>query len=99
DAGGAAAGARGGAGGPGPRPDDTRRRRLLARARGPGDHPQRKEVTMTEAVARFSGVTKRFGKVTALAGLSLAIPRGSVVGLLGRNAAGKTTALRCGWSP
>jgi ABC-2 type transport system ATP-binding protein len=50
---------------------------------------------MTEAAAHFSGVTKRFGKVTALAGLSLAIPRGSVVGLLGRNAAGKTTALRC----
>jgi ABC-2 type transport system ATP-binding protein len=49
---------------------------------------------MTTA-ARFSNVSKRFGPVEALSGLTLDIPRGSVVGLLGRNGAGKTTALRC----
>jgi ABC-2 type transport system ATP-binding protein len=50
---------------------------------------------MTNDAVQFSNVAKRFGKVDALAGLTLAIPKGSVVGLLGRNGAGKTTALRC----
>ena len=50
---------------------------------------------MTNDAVQFSEVRKRFGKVDALAGLTLAIPKGSVVGLLGRNGAGKTTALRC----
>ena len=50
---------------------------------------------MTNDAVQFSNVRKRFGKVDALAGLTLAIPKGSVVGLLGRNGAGKTTALRC----
>jgi ABC-2 type transport system ATP-binding protein len=50
---------------------------------------------MTNDAVQFLDVKKRFGKVDALAGLTLAIPKGSVVGLLGRNGAGKTTALRC----
>ncbi|MDB4981692.1 MAG: ytrB 1 [Myxococcales bacterium] len=50
---------------------------------------------MTEVVAQLAGVSKAYGKIQALRGLTLAIPRGSVVGLLGRNAAGKSTALRC----
>jgi ABC-2 type transport system ATP-binding protein len=50
---------------------------------------------MTNDAARFVNVSKRFGKSDALAGLTLAIPKGSVVGLLGRNGAGKSTALRC----
>ncbi|HET6151021.1 MAG TPA: ABC transporter ATP-binding protein [Polyangia bacterium] len=50
---------------------------------------------MTEVSARFSNVHKRFGDVDALSGLELSIPRGSVVALLGRNGAGKSTALRC----
>jgi ABC-2 type transport system ATP-binding protein len=50
----------------------------------------------TEAPAvELSGVTKRFPKVIALAGLTLTVPKGRVLGLLGRNAAGKSTALRC----
>jgi ABC-type multidrug transport system ATPase subunit len=40
------------------------------------------------------GLVKRFGKTTALAGLDLSVPRGSVFGLLGPNGAGKTTAVR-----
>jgi ABC-2 type transport system ATP-binding protein len=40
------------------------------------------------------GLVKRFGKTSALAGLDLVVPRGSVFGLLGPNGAGKTTAVR-----
>lgn len=43
----------------------------------------------------FAEVRKSFGSVTALDGLSLDIPQGGIHTLLGRNGAGKTTALRC----
>lgn len=39
------------------------------------------------------GLVKRYGKVTALDGLDLAVPQGSVLALLGPNGAGKTTAV------
>ena len=41
-----------------------------------------------------SGLVKRFGDVTALDGLDLVVPKGTVLGLLGPNGAGKTTAVR-----
>jgi oleandomycin transport system ATP-binding protein len=40
------------------------------------------------------GLAKRFGKTTALAGVDLAAPPGTVLGLLGPNGAGKTTVVR-----
>jgi ABC-2 type transport system ATP-binding protein len=43
---------------------------------------------------RASGLVKRYGDVTALAGVDLAVPEGSVLGLLGPNGAGKTTVVR-----
>ena len=39
-------------------------------------------------------VTKRFGKSLAVAGVSVAIPRGQFVGIIGRSGAGKSTTLR-----
>jgi ABC-2 type transport system ATP-binding protein len=42
-----------------------------------------------------SGLSKRFGKVQAVDGLSFTVEAGSVTGFLGPNGAGKTTTLRC----
>ena len=42
-----------------------------------------------------SGLTKRFGSVTALDGLGFSVRPGVVTGFLGPNGAGKTTTLRC----
>jgi ABC-2 type transport system ATP-binding protein len=42
----------------------------------------------------ISGLTKRFGGVTAVDGLSFSAAPGSVTGFLGPNGAGKTTTLR-----
>jgi oleandomycin transport system ATP-binding protein len=41
-----------------------------------------------------TGLVKRFGDTTALDGVDLAAPQGSVLGVLGPNGAGKTTAVR-----
>jgi ABC-2 type transport system ATP-binding protein len=45
-------------------------------------------------VLRFDGVTKRFGQTVALDNLTMTLEQGEIVGLLGSNGAGKTTALR-----
>jgi ABC-2 type transport system ATP-binding protein len=49
---------------------------------------------MPETLIQLEGVSKRFGKVTALDDLSLEVPEGTVCGLLGPNGSGKTTAIR-----
>ncbi|MFO7777692.1 MAG: ATP-binding cassette domain-containing protein, partial [Nitriliruptoraceae bacterium] len=46
------------------------------------------------AVIEAEGLSKRYGSVTALDGLDLAVPAATVLGLLGPNGAGKTTAVR-----
>ena len=49
---------------------------------------------MAEPAVSMSELTKAFGRMRAVDGLSLAIPAGEIYGLLGPNGAGKTTALR-----
>ncbi len=49
---------------------------------------------MTGPALAFEDVTRTFGKVVALDRLTLAVEPGTVLGLIGRNGAGKTTALR-----
>jgi lipooligosaccharide transport system ATP-binding protein len=43
---------------------------------------------------RLRGVVKRYGPITAVAGLDLELPEGSCVGLLGPNGAGKSTTMK-----
>ncbi|MCX4781579.1 ABC transporter ATP-binding protein [Streptomyces sp. NBC_01264] len=43
----------------------------------------------------FSGLTKKFGRVVGVEGLTLTVQAGEVFGFLGPNGAGKTTTLRC----
>src|SRR6185436_16061900 len=49
---------------------------------------------MTIDAITVEGLRKRFGSVEALTGVDFSVPRGSLVGLLGPNVAGKTTAIR-----
>ena len=48
---------------------------------------------MPEPALETSGLTKRYGDVTALADLDLRVERGEVFGFLGPNGAGKTTTI------
>ena len=43
---------------------------------------------------RMTGVTKTFGRMTAVADLDLEVPRGGLYGFIGPNGAGKTTTIR-----
>ena len=49
---------------------------------------------MSESVISVTDVTRRFGAKTALARVSLSMPRGAVYGLVGANGAGKTTLIK-----
>jgi ABC-2 type transport system ATP-binding protein len=44
---------------------------------------------------RIQGLTRRYGKLTAVDGLDLEVRPGELLGFLGPNGAGKTTTLRC----
>ena len=49
---------------------------------------------MSDSVITVSELTRRFGATTALASVSLSMPRGAVYGLVGANGAGKTTLIK-----
>src|SRR5438132_9058880 len=49
---------------------------------------------VVESVIDVSQLTRRFGGTTALASVSLSLPRGAVYGLVGENGAGKTTLIK-----
>lgn len=48
----------------------------------------------TLPVVETRDLTKRFGDLTALDGVDLAVPERSIVGFVGPNGAGKTTAMK-----
>ncbi len=59
---------------------------LRPAATGPGQ-------ALSPAIAA-QGLTKRYGPLAAVEGLSMTVPRGAIVGFLGPNGAGKTTTIR-----
>ena len=50
---------------------------------------------MTDAAVMLDHLTVRYGKLTAVADVSLGIPKGCVYALLGRNGSGKSSTVRC----
>jgi ABC-2 type transport system ATP-binding protein len=50
--------------------------------------------TAADTAIELTGVTRRFGKTTAVDDLTLRIPRGQTFGLIGPNGAGKSTTIK-----
>jgi ABC-2 type transport system ATP-binding protein len=55
--------------------------------------PDAQVMTQTGSVVSIDRLTKRYGRRTAVADLSVEIPRGAVAGFIGPNGAGKTTTM------
>lgn len=51
-------------------------------------------LSTSEPAIRCEGLSKNYGEVHALSNLNLSVPQGIIFGFLGRNGAGKTTAMR-----
>jgi ABC-2 type transport system ATP-binding protein len=50
---------------------------------------------LSNPILNVAGLTKRYGRLTALDGVSFSVRRGEVIGLIGPNGAGKTTLFEC----
>ena len=48
-----------------------------------------------DLAVQSTGLRKAFGDLVAVAGIDLAVPRGSFYGFLGPNGAGKSTTIKC----
>lgn len=53
------------------------------------------ESETSEILIKARGLSKTYGSKTVLKGIDLDVARGKIVGLIGQNGAGKTTALKC----
>ena len=58
------------------------------------EHRAAVEATAAPPAMHTVELTKRYGRIEALTGLSMTVPRGEVFGFLGPNGAGKTTAVK-----
>ena len=47
-----------------------------------------------EYVIETENLTKQYGSITVVDNINLHVPKGKIYGLLGRNGAGKTTAMK-----
>jgi ABC-2 type transport system ATP-binding protein len=61
---------------------------------GSGDPSVGYSTATTGSLLELTGLTRRYGTITALDDLSFSVPAGQVVGFLGPNGAGKTTTMR-----
>src|SRR5450432_3306681 len=61
---------------------------------GATGRPEESEDVMT-AVIEVTGLTKRYGGVAVVDGISFHVEKGEIFGILGPNGAGKTTAVEC----
>ena len=50
---------------------------------------------LSNPILNVAGLTKRYGRLTALENVSFSVRRGEIVGLIGPNGAGKTTLFEC----
>src|SRR5208282_2046439 len=48
----------------------------------------------SEPMSEIEGLTKRFGPISAVAGIDLTVAKGEVLGFLGPNGAGKSTTMK-----
>jgi ABC-2 type transport system ATP-binding protein len=60
----------------------------------PALKPPAESLLATESPLCCAGLSKAFGREPVLRGVSLAVQRGSILGLIGRSGAGKTTLIR-----